>query len=258
MMHTRRLLLSLVVVLLVGCQTIRTAETTTTNLLTNGGFEGGWTRDTLYWVGDTGPFTTEFDEVFTPEGWTSWWIEGVACPGTSDYVTGRPEINFATMAVDPGRIYEGEQAAKLFTFWRCHRMGLYQQVAVVPGAIYALSAYGHSWYSRCSSKPHATQPLDTDCNTPIDWAHDWFSVGMDPYGGMDPFAPKVVWSDEHEIYGIYGESLTLALVQAQSPTMTVFLRAQATHPLKHNDVMWDDVALVSCNCVIFLPVIAKN
>ena len=37
------------------------------NLLTNGGFEGGWTRKT-----HTGQ---EFGEIFVPEGWAAFWRE---------------------------------------------------------------------------------------------------------------------------------------------------------------------------------------
>jgi hypothetical protein len=74
---------------------------------------------------------------------------------------------------------------------------------------------------------------------------------------MDPLAKSVVWGEEREIYGKYDEQgLEVRRVVAEGEWVTVFLRAVATHPLKHNDVYWDDVAMWE-ECVVYLPIVVR-
>lgn len=214
--------------------------------LTNPSFEGGWTRDTLYWTPEGGPFNTEFGEIATPEGWVSWWREGFPCPGTDKFALGRPEVKVIDLDAgfpDPTRVRTGSKAAQWFTFWRCHFGGLLQRVTAEPGQLYSVSAYVHSWYSRCSERPN-DPPYDSDCKTPIVWAWDRVSVGIDPTGSTDPVALSVIWGEEQEIYGRYGRPVAVWNVQAQADHVTVFLRSRASHPLKHDDLYWDDVVLL--------------
>lgn len=225
-------------------------------LLTNGGMESGTSRDTIYWTLTGGPFYTHFGEIEGPEGWTAWWREGDLCTGTDDWRTGRPEVKVIS-GPDQARIHSGEQAVQWFTFYRCHDGGLLQQVSVIPGHYYTFSIYGHAWFSRCSSRPHDA-PYDTDCATPIFWAQDYLSVGIDPTGGIDPLGPEVVWGRAQEIYGIYGEMLTIERVQAQGGTLTVFVRSEASHPLKHVDSYLDDAVLLDVTYRQFLPVVRRN
>jgi len=225
-------------------------------LLDNGKFEGGWTQDTLYWTPDGGPYNDELNEIAPPEGWTAWWREGFPCVGTPGWETGRPEVRVISMIPDPARVYGGEQAVQWFTFWRCHDGGLLQQVAVKEGHYYSLRAFGHAWYSNCSHRPH-DPPYDYDCQTPITWAHDWLSVGIDPTGGIDPMGPAVVWGEAWEVYGVYGEALTTGRMQAQGDVPTVFVRSEATHPLKHAESYWDDVSLLDVTNRAFLPFVRR-
>jgi hypothetical protein len=143
---------------------------------------------------------------------------------------------------DAARVWSGTRAAKQFTYWRCHEMGLLQQVDAVPGAHYDLTAYGHAWHTTCSSEPHAP-PLDDDCETPLVDSWDRLQVGIDPTGGLDPHGSTVVWSTPVEQYGVYGQRIELEGVQALSAQITVFLRSECNFPLRHNDVYWDDVEL---------------
>lgn len=225
-------------------------------LLNNGDFEGGWHRATAYWTPDGGPYHTEFGEIFSPVGWTTWWREGFLCSGTPDWRTGRPEVKVIS-GPDSKRIHGGTWAVQWFTYWRCHEGGLLQQVQVEPGHYYIFSAFSHAWYSRCSTKPHGL-PLDTDCVTPILWAHDWLSVGIDPTGGIDPLGPAVVWGEAKEIYGIYGEALATGRIRAQGKTLTVFMKSEASHPLKHADSYFDDVLLRDVTYQAFLPFMARG
>jgi hypothetical protein len=66
-------------------------------------------------------------------------------------------------------------------------------------------------------------------------------VGIDPDGGVD--FDDVIWSAPVEVYGRYGDPIRLERVTAEGPMLTLWLYAEATHPLKHNDVYWDDVTL---------------
>jgi len=135
--------------------------------------------------------------------------------------------------------------------------GLLQQVAVEEGHYYTFSIYGHAWFSRCSSRPH-DPPYDTNCVTPIDWAQDYLSVGIDPTGGIDPMGPSVIWGERQEIYGVYGEALETGRVQAQGETITVFVRSEASHPLKHVDSYFDDAVLRDVTYRVFLPMVTKE
>ena len=89
-------------------------------VLTNPSFEDGWTRDTLYWTPEGGPYTNPFGEIFAPEGWTVWWMQDFPCATGYTFNEGRPEVQVIGAIPDPGRIHSGDKATKAFTFWRCH------------------------------------------------------------------------------------------------------------------------------------------
>jgi hypothetical protein len=232
-------------------------ESTIKPLLINGSFEGDWHLAAVHWTPGGGPYFTQFMEITPPEGWTAWWREGFPCVGIDEWLTGRPEVRVVSMTPDAERVHSGEQATQVFTFWRCHTSGLLQQVPVKPCHYYTFSVYAHSWYSRCSLKPHQS-PLDTDCKTPILWAQDWLSVGIDPAGGIDPLGPGVVWGTRKQIYGRYAGPLVVEHVQAQGETITVFMKSEASHPLKHNDFFTDSAVLLDVTHRAFLPFVARG
>lgn len=253
----KKILLAIIILILMtgSISTVGAAETVE-SLLANGGFEGGWYRATAYWTPAGGPYHDEFNEIAPPEGWTAWWREGFPCSSVPDWKTGRPEVRVISAVPDPARIHGGERAVQWFTFWRCHDGGLLQQVQVEPGYYYTFNAFGHAWYSKCSTRPHDS-PYDTDCMTSIDWAHDWLSVGIDPTGGIDPLGQAVVWGEAREVYGVYDLPLTTGRVQAQGETLTVFVRSEASHPLKHADSYWDDAVLRDVTYQAFLPFVRR-
>lgn len=229
-------------------------------LLANGGMEAGTTQDTLYWTLDGGPYSTQFNEINGPESWVAWWIEGPLCTGTSDWRMGRPEVKVISTIPDPERVHSGEKATQWFTFWHCHSGGLLQRVAVIPGHYYTFSIYAHAWFSECDAKPHYNLPLDKYCDVenPILWAQDWLSVGVDPTGGFDPTAAVVEWGQAHEIYGGYGDEPLTVRFLAQEAIVTVIVKSEASHPLKHDDFYLDDAMLLDTTYRIFLPVIRSN
>ncbi len=158
---------------------------------------------------------------------------------------------------DPFRVHSGGGAAMVFTSWRCHDAGLVTLVPTQPGRAYVFSAYAHAWYSRCSQWAHHPCPLDVDCASCANWAHDWLSVGVDPTGGVDPFASTVVWSQPTEQYGTYGEKMRVRVV-AEADTVALFLRSATSHPFKHNDVYMDDVAMMEVETTLWFPVVEKE
>lgn len=223
-------------------------------VIMNPGFEGGWHSETTYWTPKGGPYHDQFQEIAPPSEWTAWWREGFLCSGTSNWRTGRPEVRVIS-GPDPERIHSGSQATQWLTLWRCHEGGLYQTVTVEAGKYYTLKAFGHSWFSNCDSRPHDA-PYDYDCTTPINWAHSRLSVGIDHTGGTDP--ANVFWGPAQEVYGVYGEPLVVEHVWSQGGKVTIWLRGEVSHPLKHCDTYWDDVILYDVSYRLFLPFVWRN
>jgi hypothetical protein len=207
------------------------------NVLDNPSFGGAEGDSCLWWVWDgrgwNGPNEGCFQEQRPAVGWTAYWFDRGPdqCP---PYTTGRPEVLVLRKEIDARRILDGEA----FTFWRCHHIGLLQQVDVPPGT-YRLTAHAHGWYSDCSSRPY-DGPYDSDCETPIHWAKMELRVGIDPAGGVDPRGSSVVWSEPAECYGQYCE---LTVDVSLNGRATVFLDSRTTAPLKHEDVYWDAISL---------------
>jgi hypothetical protein len=208
-------------------------------LLTNPGFEGrcggtglcgdNWTRDTFTGV----PYT----EIFTPEGWITFWSEDVNPADGRDF--GRPECkvipNAEPFLGPPARVRSDYYAIMQFGFYRSIDSGVYQTVrGLTPGATVRFSAYAHAW--SCGDDEHGPY----SCAEPYQML---FRVGIDPNGGTNPWGGGIVWASGYS----YDEYRMIGPVEAQvgeSGTVTVFLRATAKWPLKHNDVYWDDASLV--------------
>lgn len=190
------------------------------------------------WRGWNGPTYGCYQEQRPAHNWTAWWYENdpEQCP---PWRSGRPEVLVLEKIVDPRRVLDGGGASKGFTFWRCQHQGLLQRVEVTPGH-YRLEAWAHGWYSECSTRPY-DPPYGADCSTPLNWAHMTFRAGIDPLGGVDPRAARVIWSDPVECYGAYCRLSVEA--DLGGGTVTVFLESKTTHALKHEDAYWDKASL---------------
>ncbi|HOU15752.1 MAG TPA: LysM peptidoglycan-binding domain-containing protein [Anaerolineae bacterium] len=204
-----------------------------TNLLANPGFEGigkpvdnsqpnygNWTRDTFTGV--------QYGEIFTPEGWVTWWQEG-------DF--GRPECkvipNEAPFNTSPVRIYQGYYAGMCFTFFRKQNAGYYQVVRnVAPGTVVEASYAAHAW--SCS------EDTVTSCGDPYAF---YFRVGIDPNGGTDPFSSNIVWSQAYYHYDKYGIVGPVQATVGESGAVTFFTQFYGKWPNKHNDAYSDNMSL---------------
>lgn len=205
-----------------------------TNLVTNPGFEGigqsvtnnsprsgNWTRDTF-----TG---AQYGEIFTPEGWVTWWQEGEFK---------RPECkvipNEAPFNSDPNRIYQGYYSGMCFTFFGKQNAGYYQVVRnVPPGSVVEGSFYAHAWACSDDNPPES-------CGDPYSF---YFQVGIDPNGGTDPFSQNIVWSSPAYHYDVYGMVGPVQATVGEGGAATIFIKAYGKWPLKHNDAYMDNPTL---------------
>ncbi len=209
-------------------------QTAGINLLVNPGFEGvgkpvdnalpnydNWTRSTF-----TGAV---YGEIFTPEGWVTWWQEG-------DFK--RPECkvipNEAPFNQTPSRIHQGYYSGMCFTFFGMQNAGYYQVVRNIPaGSIVQGSFYAHSWSCGEDDPP-------VSCGDPDAF---YFRVGIDPNGGTDPFSGSIVWSAQSFHPDKYGYVGPVQATVGGSGAATLFIQAYGKWPNKHNDAYFDNPAL---------------
>jgi uncharacterized repeat protein (TIGR01451 family) len=213
-------------------------------LLVNPGFEDGYSeRLDPYepWKGSQGELTIA-------NGWELWYDnrdkcrEGLCCYNfRPEY---KPEDGY--VFTDPQRVRSGRYAQKMFTLYSTHTAGLYQQVAVPEGSQLAFSIWVVVWSSSQDNPHYSTLP-----------GKYWLSVGIDPYGGVNPYSEQIIWSNRIEQYDEHVQ-LSVAAV-AQADHVTVFTKAAPEWCVKHNDSYWDDARLVmDLPFEVFLPLIFRN
>jgi LysM repeat protein len=108
---------------------------------------------------------------------------------------------------------------------------MYQQVAgITPGARLRFSVYMQGWSaSDDSGLSHGPSPLN-------------MRVGIDPFGGSNPYSANIIWSAPFDTYDTWGLYQIEAV--ARAGTVTVFTRSTPTFGVNHNDVYVDDASLV--------------
>ncbi len=235
---------------------------TGSNLLTNGGMEGKYVmqcsaRNGQPWVavpcGDPIDFATTFlwQTAQVPAGWASWWRP----PNTDNddpnlynsypYRCGQnappgcvawhnPEFrDTAGGPQDPSRKVAGDNSQKYFTFYSLHEAGLYQTVGgLQPGQRVRFSVYMQAWSSPENDPYHsAGQPTMG------------LRVGLDPFGGNNPWSGAIVWSPVKEAFDHW--ELFVVEAVAQSDRVTVFTRSAPHFAVQHNDVYVDEASLVT-------------
>jgi len=217
----------------------------------NAGFEADWgdekSHRCLVCLPGGVPYQTDVGNIFTPPGWLTWFRHE---PDVWD----QPEVRDAWRSGDPRRVHSGEKAMLLFTFYRNHDAGFLQQVQVESGTHLELTAWAHAW-SNWHDGAHPDDPRWSDgpgyeagfalAGTVQDdnWRNFTFYVGIDPTGGVDPFANTVVWGPGAHIYNEHAQ-VPPVIATASSSTITIFLRSKTLWTFKHNDAYWDDVTLV--------------
>ncbi len=187
------------------------------NLLTNPGFEGNFRA----WNG--------LPDISVAEGWLPFWV--AQQPSDEAWKNRRPIFRAAPRSLDARRVRTGQTAQMYYTSWGTHIAGIMQTVSVTPGQRLRLTAYGHAWSTDSDTPEHSDNPGQVRMR-----------VGIDPAGGLNPFASTVIWSAERSVYDAYDAGFTVEVI-ATGPQATVFLLSAPLWPKKHNDIYWDDVEL---------------
>jgi len=243
------------------------------NLLVDGGFEGKlyipcslregfpWHQipcDQMDWdakLPNGRSMYVMWNTVQVPIGWKGWWLTPNNDHGSSDYYSNHPANCYEDAPegciawhnpeyrdakgtqIGPSRVRSGTNAQKYFTFWSTHQAGLLQTVSVPPGSTVRFDAYMHAWSSNTDMSELDPKTFASKGQTSMH-----MKVGIDPYGGDDPWSPNVVWSPEHDSYDNWGYYEVRAV--AASDKVTVFTHSMPEKAMKHNDVYVDDAELV--------------
>jgi len=214
------------------------------NLLTNPGFEDGYSERPDphdLWKGPQGELTIA-------NGWELWYDNSDQCREGLCCYNYRPEYKpeDGYIFTNPQRVRSGRYAQKMFTLYSTHTAGLYQRVAVAEGSELEFSSWVVVWSSSQGNPHYSTLP-----------GKYWLSVGIDPYGGEDPYSDQIIWSDRIEHYD---EHVWLSVTAvAQADHVTVFTKAAPEWCVKHNDSYWDDARLITpLPFKVFLPLVFKN
>jgi LysM repeat protein len=207
------------------------------NLLQNPGFESPYVKQCCQTDLNTYFPNTPIDEVQVAHGWLGWWLEPDSSPAYPSVCAGctawhRPEWREANCGdVCANRIRSGDNAQKYFTYHSVHDSGMYQRVSgIAPGARLRFSIYMQGWSTHAdygSSEGQQSMGM---------------RIGIDPFGGNNPFSGNVIWTPVADVYDTWGFYSVEAV--ARAGTVTVFTRSTPVYGLQHNDIYLDDASLV--------------
>jgi hypothetical protein len=186
------------------------------NLLANPDFEGEYFQ------------FAHFGSILVADKWLPWWVP--QAPDDPPWKNRMPE--YGPAAPDQDRIHSGSSAQRLFTYYGTHVGGVYQRVShLLPGTRLRFSIWGQAWAGE------GDDPGQSVGGGPMH-----MRVGIDPYGGTNPFAADIVWSEEQNPLDTWAPFAVEAV--ANGDRITVFTYSAPEYPTRHNDVFWDDASLV--------------
>lgn len=172
-------------------------------------------------------------------GWSPWFVRGDAT------FNREPEFKVEQMAIggDRARIRSGGQSMKWFTTWGTHTAGIYQRVAVRPGAGLTFTIHGMAYTGEDDGWDPVSNTFISDPSKPGNY---YMAAGIDPTGAVPPIGSpppaSVVWSPATLTYDQW-VPLTVSAV-ARSGFVTVYAKGQPEWSVKHNDSFWEDACLV--------------
>jgi LysM repeat protein len=219
------------------------AQTPGGNLLVDGDFEAP-----PVW-----PMQDGIGEVQVAPGWRAWYLDfppAYVVPPNSCYTEGgglkdngcfwmRPEYRDNVAASFANRVHGGVRSQKYFSYGRMHQAGLYQRVTgIKPGAVLRFSIYMQTWMCYDIDKCGANG-IRSDAPTTMHTR-----VGIDPYGGTDPFSSNIVWSLEQDAFDHWVEFSVQATAKANAVTVFTHSRPEWDWARMSNDVYLDDASLV--------------
>ena len=246
-------------------QTPASAETLGPNLLSNPGLEGQYLQQCSLrtdppWVPAPTPCDpNDYDYVSralwataqVPVGWAAWWRVPNDDQHDPNYFNTFPaycdwnkratppdcrpwhnpefrDTKGGPQETGPSRRMEGENSQKYFTFHTIHDAGLYQIVGngFKKGDRLRFSIYMMAWSS-----------TENDPFKSVGQQTMGMQVGIDPYGGNNPWSPSIVWSPVQESWDKFSQFTVEAV--AQGNLVSVWTRSQPTYAIAHNDVYVD-------------------
>lgn len=190
------------------------------NLLRNPDFEEGFSQFAHY--------TT----AVMAAQWLPWWTPQTGSDPA--WKNRMPEYKQARSSDQPAgrRVHNGGSAQQLFTFYGTHIGGIYQTVeGIAPGSKVTFSIWGHAWAGQ------GDDPAKSD-GGPMH-----MRIGIDPYGGTDPWSRNIVWSGEKNPLDVW--ELFVVETTARANKVTVFTWSAPDYPTHHNDVYWDEAKLTA-------------
>lgn len=168
-----------------------------------------------------------------------------------------PEFGEIANAYYSYRVHSGDVSLKIFASGRMWEAGVYQQVYHVPmRSQLTFSVWGQSWqcyeYLNCDWGHLSDKP-----------AHMNIRVGIDPFGGTDPYTNTVMWSQPGESFDEYKQFSVRAI--ALNQVVTVFVMGAPRWDYARgngNDLYIDDARLVvgpvfNPTQFVFLPTMLK-
>ncbi len=159
---------------------------------------------------------------------------GFAADGVGDnwlkwVVSGAPEYKQITSSIDAGRVYEGSSAQQMQGSNISYVAGLQQTVAgLTVGKTYRFTIYAHAWVNTGDNADASTGTIN-------------LKVGIAP-GNTYAADPNINWSGTYTYTDTFG--LLSVEAVATDTTATVFTHAATTDNYRHNDVYWDNAAVV--------------
>ena len=181
------------------------------NLLVNPSFEWGF-----HFQGGIG-------ELKVADGWSAWYLDEGQYPPY--WKNRRPEFGLTS---EPARVHDGWSAQQYGIIYSTHTAGIYQQVSGVPqGARLHFTMWAHLY--AYDEDPKKARPL----------LH--MKIGIDPTGGTDALADRIVWSEEFDAFDWHQFSVEAV---AENSTVTVFTYSSPEWPMKHLTPNWDGASLV--------------
>ena len=171
-----------------------------------------------------------FEGNFAADGVGDNWLKWV--------VSGTPVYQQITSSTDSRRVNEGLSAQQMEGSDTSYVAGLQQSVAgLTVGKTYRFTIYAHAWVNTGDNADASTGTIT-------------LKAGIAP-GNTDASDPNITWSGAYT----YTDSFGLLSVEAVATdnTMTVFAFAATTATHKHNDVYWDNAALVEVGAATSIP-----
>lgn len=130
------------------------------------------------------------------------------------------------------RIRSGRDSQIYYSFFETHDGGIYQQISgLTPGTELRFSVYAYIWSSALENTNFSEQPGGVSVQ-----------VGIDPTGGTDGLSNDVEYS-EFAILGYDTFRQYSIIVEAESSTVTVFIRSRITSPVQNTYIYLDDAVL---------------